>query len=303
MVHGRPLPGAQRISAPNPYQAKYMERVQNLPASQFMLDGKKKLDVITGIMNGSVTDAAAVQTLRTIARDNTPLSSIERARLQKYDNTYTHKNGLETFSDDDVSTYALLLAKATPHGPGRFMLDSKDLITGKPISRQKPNNSTKAKPKPKAKRVSKPVPKPRALAESTELANGEGKIYYEGELDEGSKVYENPELTEALGDGVYELDNGIEIEVAGGIVSNMILAENDVPGGGPSAQAVARPKPKPNRPLAKRHPLDYAADRISGRVKVSRNGHPLDGVASKINGKQDPWAKVTKNIKRKFKLN
>lgn len=57
-----------------------------------------------------------------------------------------------------------------------------------------------------------------AVATATVLANGDGTIYTDGELAQGSEVFNDEALTEATDDGVYGTEDGRDITVAAGVV-------------------------------------------------------------------------------------
>jgi ATP-dependent protease ClpP protease subunit len=57
-----------------------------------------------------------------------------------------------------------------------------------------------------------------AVATATVLANGDGTIYTDGELAQGSEVFNDEALTEATADGVYGTEDGRDITVAAGVV-------------------------------------------------------------------------------------
>ncbi|NEM96156.1 head maturation protease, ClpP-related [Pontibacter burrus] len=107
----------------------------------------------------------------------------------------------------------------------------------------------KQAPKPQAK---KPTPKPKAEAEEeedapevnqTETADG-AIIYHEGELEQGTEVFADAELSEALEDGEYELADERTIEVVDGAVANITEAEEGEEEEAPEAVATKKPTPK-----------------------------------------------------------
>jgi ATP-dependent protease ClpP protease subunit len=66
---------------------------------------------------------------------------------------------------------------------------------------------------------------PEAVATATVLADGAGTLYTDGELAEGSEVFNDEALSVATDDGTYEAEDGREIVVAGGVVDSITEAE------------------------------------------------------------------------------
>jgi ATP-dependent protease ClpP protease subunit len=66
---------------------------------------------------------------------------------------------------------------------------------------------------------------PEAAATATVLADGAGNLYTDGELAQGSAVFNDEALTVATDDGTYETEDGRDIVVAGGVVDSVSEAE------------------------------------------------------------------------------
>ena len=63
--------------------------------------------------------------------------------------------------------------------------------------------------------------------ENSESKTSDGtSIYYEGDLAEGTDVYSDADMTTALADGDYTLEDGRTLTVADGSVSSIAEAEN-----------------------------------------------------------------------------
>jgi ATP-dependent protease ClpP protease subunit len=62
---------------------------------------------------------------------------------------------------------------------------------------------------------------PNAEVVATVLANGDGTIYTDGELAEGSEVFNDEALTTATADGVYGTEDGRDVTVAAGVVESI----------------------------------------------------------------------------------
>jgi hypothetical protein len=60
-----------------------------------------------------------------------------------------------------------------------------------------------------------------AVATPTVLANGDGTLYTDGELAQGSEVFNDEALTEPTADGVYGTEDGRDITVAAGVVESI----------------------------------------------------------------------------------
>jgi ATP-dependent protease ClpP protease subunit len=60
-----------------------------------------------------------------------------------------------------------------------------------------------------------------AVATATVLADGDGTLYTDGELAQGSEVFNDEELTEPTADGVYGTEDGRDITVAAGVVESV----------------------------------------------------------------------------------
>lgn len=106
--------------------------------------------------------------------------------------------------------------------------------------KQKPaaNAGAKLKPKPKAQEVETPV------AATTETADG-ATIYFEGEsIEQGTLVFADAEMTEALVDGEYDLADGRTIEVVDGAVANITEAEEEEEDDAGASASAKKPTPK-----------------------------------------------------------
>lgn len=62
---------------------------------------------------------------------------------------------------------------------------------------------------------------PEAVATPTVLANGDGTLYTDGELAQGSEVFNDEALTEPTGDGIYGTEDGRDITIAAGVVESI----------------------------------------------------------------------------------
>ncbi|MEJ8803128.1 Clp protease ClpP [Pontibacter sp. H249] len=179
----------------------------------------------------------------------------------------------------------------------------------------KPKAQDKQTPKPKAS--NKPTPKPKAevvevVAATTETADG-ATIHYEGEeLEEGTAVFADAELTEALEDGDYDLADGRTIEVVEGVVANITEAEEEEE---EEAEASAD-----NTPVASKKPAPKAAAKGKEADKIKALQAQLDELKKAVPGSgnagkkgtqnfseggnkpkaNDPWNKVAGNIKKKY---
>ncbi|MHC2992825.1 hypothetical protein OB13_15015 [Pontibacter sp. HJ8] len=169
----------------------------------------------------------------------------------------------------------------------------------KPQASAKPAPKATAKPKPKAEAETVEV-----VAATTDTADG-ATIYHEGELEAGTAVFADVEMTEALEDGLYDLNDGREIEVVEGTVANITEAEEEEEEAEASASAK---KPTPKAKAAASDTKALAAKVKALEAKLSQvvpgsgnetpkpnqaftnndpkgKAHPLDSVAVKIRTK------------------
>lgn len=132
--------------------------------------------------------------------------------------------------------------------------------------KQAPAAANKPKPKPKAQEPTEPV------AASTETADG-AEIHYSGELEQGTEVFADAEMTEALEDGLYDLADGREIEVVEGAVANITEAEEEEEEEEPAAAATTN-KPTP-------------------KAKADKGGNPLE---AEVKALKAQVAKLSKQV-------
>ncbi|WP_324671041.1 ATP-dependent Clp protease proteolytic subunit [Hymenobacter sp. GOD-10R] len=78
---------------------------------------------------------------------------------------------------------------------------------------------------------------PEAVAEPTVLANGAGTLYTDGALAVDSAVFNDEALTEPTDDATYEAEDGREIVVAGGVVTEINTPSAEGEGDDPAAPA------------------------------------------------------------------
>ncbi len=82
------------------------------------------------------------------------------------------------------------------------------------------------------------VIEPTAVAVPTVLANGDGTLYTDGELAQGSAVYNDEALTDPTADGVYGTEDGRDVTVAAGVVESITEAEGEATAQAPSADTI-----------------------------------------------------------------
>lgn len=74
-----------------------------------------------------------------------------------------------------------------------------------------------------------PAEDPKAATKT--LADDAGDVYFDGELAEGTAVFEDEAMTVPCADGDYQFDDGSEITVADGLVTDVTPSEEDLGGG------------------------------------------------------------------------
>lgn len=220
---------------------------------------------------------------------------------------------IQTEKEGQVKAVAFYNPKRNPIPTNKMAItkEEKDGIVSAVIDGVKALFGKSDKPTPAPKAVNKPTPKPKAqepaapVAATTETADG-ATIYFEGEaIEQGTAVFADAELTEALEDGEYELADGRTIEVVDGAVANITEAEEEEEEEGAAASAddnapvasAKRPQPKAKAKSAEVVALENRIKALEKLVPGSGNNggkapqnfvenekgkaHPLDRDAAK----------------------
>ncbi|GAA4362792.1 hypothetical protein GCM10023185_31070 [Hymenobacter saemangeumensis] len=122
----------------------------------------------------------------------------------------------------------------------------------------------------------------------TVLAEGAGTLYTDGELVEGSAVYNDEALTVVTADGVYETEDGRDITVTDGVVESIATASEASSEEEPaSAAAITAAVTAAMAPFSKR--LDEVAEKVQAFSKVV----PSAPRAKTATGSQGPDPKAS----------
>lgn len=312
MIHS-PWGGAQGNADEMRKYAQYLDAHEKPMIALYMARTGKTEEIITALMKEerfmNATDAKAEGFLDEVLSTAAPAAVNARTMAKKAVAFYKPQS-------NQVQSNTMAITKEEKAGIVSDVLEGIKAFFGKDGNKPKPaaqaavkndKPKAKAKPKPKAQEVEEP------MAVSTETADG-AEIYYEGELEQGTEVFADAELTEALEDGEYDLADGRTIEVVDGAVANITEAEeeeeeeDDDAGAAAATAKKATPKAKAGKeanPLeAEVKALKAQVAKLSKQVPGSGNAGPKGAQTFTEGGKKktanDPWAKVAGNIKKKY---